>query len=298
MKTHETIKIIYFSGTGGTYRVAQHFYEEFAKMGKSVTISELTMSSILDQQLSQIEESLLILLYPVYAFSAPLSIHEWLDGLKTHLNKEVVICSVSGGGELFPNTASRTLVKRQLERKGFRVIYEKMFVMPGNVAIQYDLELMALLLQKAPLMVKKVIRELEKGVERLTRPLLIDRILVRLFMFQKKAGRKFSDKFTVDDGCNGCSLCESQCPRANIQMQNGKPTFNSNCVICMKCIYNCPKHSIHPRFEKKLVLKNGYDLDQIDDMIKRSEAVNPAYVPPKGVLFKGVVKYLEESTES
>lgn len=59
-----------------------------------------------------------------------------------------------------------------------------------------------------------------------------------------KNGRK-TKKFTVDDSCIGCGLCEKQCPVHAIKIQNDKPVWvQEQCTLCLGCLHRCPKFSI------------------------------------------------------
>jgi len=58
-------------------------------------------------------------------------------------------------------------------------------------------------------------------------------------------GRK-TRKFTVNDNCTGCGLCERICPRETIQLQNGKPAWViPQCELCLGCLNRCPVEAIN-----------------------------------------------------
>ncbi len=50
--------------------------------------------------------------------------------------------------------------------------------------------------------------------------------------------------YTVDDKCNGCSICQKVCPVNNIIMEDNKPLWNKKCEQCYACLQWCPKESI------------------------------------------------------
>jgi ferredoxin len=59
--------------------------------------------------------------------------------------------------------------------------------------------------------------------------------------------------FEVNESCTGCGKCVRICPRANIFLKNGCPTFSNNCEFCHACIQWCPKFAItHPDFNPLL----------------------------------------------
>lgn len=50
--------------------------------------------------------------------------------------------------------------------------------------------------------------------------------------------------FRVDDSCTHCGRCFDVCPVMNIKMEQGKPTWQGNCVGCMACYHYCPINAI------------------------------------------------------
>ena len=52
-------------------------------------------------------------------------------------------------------------------------------------------------------------------------------------------------KFAANDACIGCGTCENVCPRNNIQLVGGKPSFGTNCIGCLSCVQFCPKQAIN-----------------------------------------------------
>ena len=52
-------------------------------------------------------------------------------------------------------------------------------------------------------------------------------------------------KFTVNNTCISCGTCVGVCPRNNIQLVGGKPSFGTYCIGCLSCIQYCPKQAIN-----------------------------------------------------
>ena len=50
--------------------------------------------------------------------------------------------------------------------------------------------------------------------------------------------------FKASDACIGCGICVTVCPRNNIQLVAGKPSFGPNCIGCLSCVQMCPKSAI------------------------------------------------------
>lgn len=51
--------------------------------------------------------------------------------------------------------------------------------------------------------------------------------------------------FAANDQCIGCGTCAKVCPRGNIRMEGGKPSFGENCIGCLSCVQMCPKSAIN-----------------------------------------------------
>ena len=62
--------------------------------------------------------------------------------------------------------------------------------------------------------------------------------------FSKMHPRR-SRKFAASDACIGCGTCVKICPRNNIQLVGGKPSFGTNCIGCLSCVQYCPKAAIN-----------------------------------------------------
>ena len=54
-----------------------------------------------------------------------------------------------------------------------------------------------------------------------------------------------SKKFAANDSCIGCGTCVKVCPRGNIRLVGGKPSFGTNCIGCLSCVQFCPKGAIN-----------------------------------------------------
>ena len=284
----KTANIVFFSGTGGTARVARCLRDAFMRQGVAVTFSEL-----LNKPVQLQKADLLAVLYPVYAANAPQPIGEWIAAAPEGRGTPTVVVSVSGGGEVSPNTACRVGVIRALERRGYPVVYEAMAVMPSNFLMPFGDELSALLLAKAPVFTERVAREVLAGQTRRTRPLRMDRLLRHLFLLEHIGSRMFGRHLRADDRCTGCGLCAAHCPRGNITMAGGKPVYGGKCVFCLRCVYGCPAHAIVPGFGKFAILKTGFDLAAVEKRMAGRTDFPPVEELTKGTAMNGVRAYLK-----
>ena len=125
---NKRINIVYYSGTGGTERVAKCFEETYNQAGYDVWIHRIFAG----KEIQNNEKVPLLLIYTVHACNAPEAVYKWIDGIEFANKIPAAVISVSGGGEVSPNTACRISAIKRLEKKGYKVTYDKMLVMPSN----------------------------------------------------------------------------------------------------------------------------------------------------------------------
>ncbi len=253
------IRLVYYSGTGGTRLVAECFAKQLRELGAEVTIQRLKAG----EPEAVGDYDLLLLLYAVYALNAPEPVYEWMKSLPNQQEKPAAVISVSGGGEMSPNTACRSKAIRMLEKKGYRVDYENMLVMPSNIAFATKAPLDKMLLDILPQKVSGIIGEINSGVVRRKSAFVLDRALATMGGLERLGGRAFGKRIRVSDACNGCGFCAKNCPSGNITMIAGRPSFNSKCYFCMNCLYSCPQSALRPGIGKIAVIKEGLDLEKL-----------------------------------
>ncbi|MCX7922911.1 MAG: EFR1 family ferrodoxin [Clostridia bacterium] len=290
IKRINVVKIVYFSGTGSTARVADCFEKAFRDRGIEVLKSELRAG----QKPSNEKEDLLIVLYAVHACNAPEPIYEWINSISNVVKTPAVVISVSGGGEVTPNTACRVGCIKRLQKKGYDVVYEKMIVMPSNWIVPTIEALAVKLLEVLPLKVESIVNDLLCGVIHRTKPNLLNRVLSQMGELEKIGARLFGKQIRVSKVCNACGWCERSCPRGNIKLENGIPAFGKGCVLCLKCIYGCPNRALKSGALSFVVIKDGYNLKTLEKRIPSTETINVEELA-KGYLWKGIREYLLDS---
>ncbi len=90
----------------------------------------------------------------------------------------------------------------------------------------------------APLVANREERSLEKG------PLWQNILFTGFYKMAFNQVPTMDKGFWVDDRCDGCGICQKVCPAGNIEIQQGKPSWNHNCEQCLACIQWCPKTAI------------------------------------------------------
>lgn len=167
-----------------------------------------------------------------------------------------------------------------------------MLPMPNNAFSAYDTYLSARLLQVLPDKIQNIADEIIEGTRRRVSPRLFGKILAPIANMEKKFEKSFGRNLQANDNCNGCGWCADNCPRSNIVMQDDRPVFDSKCVICLRCVYGCPRQAIVPKLAKSLVIKEGFDLHMIEKTMREQPEKTAACPVPGGSAYAGIRKYL------
>ncbi len=275
--------IAYFTGTGGTAKAADSMAAAFMQRGLTVDKQQIKRNKAIPHG----DESLLVLLFAVHAANAPQPVNEWLAALTPVEGTPAVVISVSGGGEVFPNTACRGGNIRRLEAKGYRVVYEQTLVMPSNMSVATPDFLAQRLLAVLPERAARIADDVLNGMERRVKPQAIDRMMSALCLAEHKGAHHFGKQLTATDACNGCGWCMRSCPGDNIRMEHGRPVFGTSCVMCFGCAYGCPQHAIVAKRLGFVLSKKGFD-------IRRYEQLPELPDEKTGLLMAGVRRYLND----
>jgi ferredoxin len=295
LKHQDKVQIVYFSGTGGTARVAFSFEKTFTEKGIEVVKVPLDMQEAGYQQTPAIENSvgLLVLIFAVHAFDAPAPVYEWIAGILEGKGLTCAVISVSGGGETWLNNACRVGCIEFLESKDYNPFYERMLVMPSNIFIATKEQIAVQLLKILPIKIERSVDEILAGVRRRRKKPLATKTLAAFSKMEKEKTKEFGRDLKAHDNCTGCGWCASKCPRKNIKIADGKPLFGDRCVICLRCVYGCPVKAIYSQHYSPMLIKEGFSLNQIEKRMNDIEIL-PLNKIKAGILYIGVKKYLRD----
>jgi ferredoxin len=59
-----------------------------------------------------------------------------------------------------------------------------------------------------------------------------------------RRSKGFYNHFSTDENCSSCGACQKICPVDNIELQEGRPVWGSDCQFCLACIHYCPREAI------------------------------------------------------
>jgi len=257
-----TIGIFYFSGTGNTKMVAKLLATEFNRYVNVVDVIAID-DLFKTNKTAEVEKYDIIGFgYPVHAFNAPRIFFEFIEQLQDEKQKKTFI--FKSAGDPFMEGRSTALVRKALQKKGYDVFYERLFVMPANVVIRYRDQLIKQLLNTAVQRTKTMVKEILSETKKLQKNTFFSTFATTAFSGMESYGARFFGKnLHVSDSCNLCGDCFSNCPTNNITKQEGHIRFHSKCTLCMRCIYGCPVNAISPRFLKFFVISPWYEIQKI-----------------------------------
>jgi len=258
------VRIDYFTGTGGSKLVAELLAEKLKKLNLSVVINRIFRAETTNIQ--ELDADYYILVFPVHSFNAPKTVYNWVNHLKGNRCKTALI-SVSGGGDVLSNSASRHKTAKLLKKNNFNLIFEEMVRMPNNWMKVPNEKKYTQILSALPDKINAISQSVlsEKKQRRIV--YWLDYLVSALGESEKKGTHKFGKGIKVLDTCNSCGLCAKNCCSSNIQIKNqtsagsvSKPVFDDYCDMCLGCVYNCPQKALQPTYGAFQVDKRGYDL--------------------------------------
>ena len=246
--------IFYFTGTGNSKYIAEKIAEE---TGESLyNIADCVQRGQYSFALKEGETAGFVM--PVYFMAIPIIAVEFLQKLKIETERDFYSYAVLNCGGTASN-AEGVLQKAFSVNAIFAVVmadnYVPLYKTPGKEEIKECFD-------KAGQEIAKIIGRIEKREAgsfnslRGKAPRLFTLIGYSIF----KRGRK-TKKFTVNNDCSSCGLCERICPRKAIRIESGKPVWIiPQCELCLGCLHRCPSAAINygKKTEKNGRYKNPY----------------------------------------
>ncbi len=228
--------IYYFTGTGNSLVVAKD-------IAASLEGTELTQicQDTLAQDLKTNSQSVGIIT-PVYFSGLPSLVKEFIEKLQINQEAYIFIIATYGDSEgIIFNQTKKLIEKKRLKLSGTFGVK-----MPHNIHAPSSLEKQEKYLKEEKetvILIADSIRNKEVTLKKANAAVNI--FMGATYNFIQKAGN-FDKKFSVDNECIGCAVCEKVCPVNNIVMEEGKPHWkcNNRCQFCAACMQWCPKQSI------------------------------------------------------
>ena len=138
------VKIIYFSGTGGTARVSSQLEKSLTSHDIEVQRTALDMPEI-EYRTSSANiqrDDLLILIFAVHAFDAPEPVYDWINAIPEGVGQSAAVIPFRAAEDLAQHCVPGRLYKT-IGAEGYDVFYERMIVMPSNILSQQKISLLS-----------------------------------------------------------------------------------------------------------------------------------------------------------
>jgi flavodoxin/NAD-dependent dihydropyrimidine dehydrogenase PreA subunit len=241
------ILIAYFSQTGSTRKIADRIKASFVSSGHEVTLYRIG-----------IDETPEIMAYdvvgvgtPTHFFRVPFNVVDFIQSLPPLAGKSTFVLNTFG---THPGRTAGELYKL-MEEAGGRSVghfackgadYWLGYVTRGylfapespteeelDAAHEFGLDIHQQLDSGQPAPPVEI--EPTPFMYTLER-FLVNRHLVKVFysrLFRSSRKR-----------CTGCGTCVKWCPTGNIHLENGRPKWGSDCLLCMACEMRCPEDAI------------------------------------------------------
>ncbi|MCG6185969.1 EFR1 family ferrodoxin [Maribellus maritimus] len=250
----DNLKIYYFTGTGNAQAVANWIAEYFSENKIKTEITKISPSLRIGAD-EVGENSLIGFCYPTHGFNAPPVVIDFLLRFPKQKNKVFLINTRAGMklSKLFTPGMSglaQLLPALILKLKGFQIIGMQPMDLPSNwISIHPGLR--EKVVESIFIRCKRITQNVAiklitekrffKGLLSLPLDLAVSPISIGYYLFGRFALTK---TYIAGNKCNGCRICEKQCPVQAIQMKNNRPFWTGKCESCMHCMNICPKKAI------------------------------------------------------
>jgi len=284
------IAICYFSGTGNTEYVARLIQEQLAGQTADLyRIEDLANNGV---RIDLHSYDMLGIGSPCYGFNPARIVLDFAKSLPRS-DALPVFLFLTCAGPCYMNDAALFGLKRILKRKGYRIVNERIFVMPANILIRYPDHIIGLLLDAAAKIAGQLAAEITDGRPRLRSDGFLPYFTHGLLRLLDAPLMRFSLwlDFHASRDCNQCRLCVDSCPRRNISLKRGHIRYGLNCEACYRCVYLCPRRAIRGRLFNWAIHKDGYDLEAL---IAAGHNQEPQ---PLSSLYKTLEPYLAAAEE-
>ncbi|MFZ5951625.1 MAG: EFR1 family ferrodoxin [Candidatus Rifleibacteriota bacterium] len=230
------MKVFYFTSTGNCLEVA-----------KAIGGELISIPQVLKNNLTDFKEDAIGIVFPLYSLGTPGIVREFME--KTRLEADYFFAVITygnfeGGGVDDFNRLARS--------RGIKLSYLNSIVMVDNYLNFFKMEkqIESLPDKKVPenvMIIASDIKERKSFIKKAGMPMkMLSYVAQLIYRFQPGT---VDNRFSVEDSCNQCKVCEKVCPVDNIEVQQ-KPVFKHKCISCYACTHNCPQNAIRLKGER------------------------------------------------
>ncbi len=245
--------IVQFSPTGNTAHVAKLLSDQLD------TNNLYALEHTIPSELPNTEH--LIILFAIHAFNAPRTVKRFVKMMPSNKFKKVSLIAVGCNTSWVNNAASKE-IRKILASKSYNIVVDDIIAMPLTFIMSFPEDVIKDQIDSAHKVIEKLSSDIINSVVSKKQISLKSHVIHGIGRVEPFASRFFGLELHAKKSCIKCGLCVKECPEQNIQMKdNGKLKFGFKCMMCMRCLYNCPTKSITPRISKFIPIKKGYSLN-------------------------------------
>lgn len=259
------VRIDYYTGTGGSKRVAEQIGSQLQDAGCALKIQRIERDKFIPLEKAT---DYYILVFAVHSFCAPRPVGEWIEQLEGE-GIRCALISVSGGGNILTNTACRHKTIQQLRQQHFDVLFDEMVRMPNNWMSVPNERKSLRILSKMPQKANSIAQAVVRHKRRRKFVFWIDYPISLLGEMEHKYVEQFGQGIQVTDRCNGCGWCASRCCSSNITIVEHRAKIGNRCDMCLGCIYGCPQKALRATKGAFQVDKKGYNLSEMQHKLSQ-----------------------------
>lgn len=255
--------IFCYSGTGNSLASAKQISQHFNMPVKMITEELVAAKPFIDGNFC-------IIIYPSYAYGAPVSVRNFIKSSSFNVAYMVLLTTY---GSKYGGTLAEAI--RLLKKKKQKVSYSD-----GIKCVENYVPIFGLTKEEKA---KKLIETQHKRTEELI-PMLEQRICNKRTTFKpfsaivskifRTAKPLFPKFYRVKNRCNGCGLCTKICPANAIRIvKKGKrhvPKFRAlKCDHCQGCLQLCPSKAIRYVRVRPNTGRYKHSTVSLNELIKR-----------------------------
>ena len=213
--------------------------------------------------------------YPIHAFNTPEAFYKWIKKFPEVNNIPYFIYKVSGEPFHFNDASSYHFVK-VLNKKGYKKIAEKHFLMPYNIMFRYKDEIAKQMYLYLDALTELFVKEIIAKDYEIIRYKFWQKVLSLILRIEWIAPKVNAPLVGFNKQCTKCKKCILNCPTTAlyINKKNKIKIHASMCAMCMRCTYNCPTNAIRFGIMNLWKVNGPFDYEKL----AKDDSINANYI--------------------
>ncbi|PKM38709.1 MAG: hypothetical protein CVV04_14025 [Firmicutes bacterium HGW-Firmicutes-9] len=239
--------VFYFSGTGNSRFVAEHF-------AKTAGADCYSIEEPLDAAVLLSQEVMVAFCYPVYGSCVAGPMRAFVQARQAELQgKRFVILATQ---LLFSGNGAQALCAL-LPGGESNVVYAEHFFMPNNLC---NFPMFSVTNgEKNTRKIRRALRKIDRTAAEITRGVVRRRGFHPISILLGKSQSAYwpaieqraASDIRVSEDCIRCGLCVRTCPTKNLSMEENGVQQHGKCAVCYRCVNACPKQAITTMIHEK-----------------------------------------------